>query len=108
MNKKKNSVYICLIFSIIILTSFSLANISYAADKSDSITLSQNDIIESSKSLYSYIKINEKLPESIKVSNKNYSTEQFLFSMSNTVICKKDNIKCYITIKSNFKKLTRV
>ncbi|MDR2967854.1 MAG: transglutaminase-like domain-containing protein [Methanobacteriaceae archaeon] len=103
MNKKRNLFSICLLASIIILSSLFLTNISYAADFNDSTTLSQNDIIKSSKSLYSYIYKNEKLPETIKILNKNYSTEQFLYLMSKTVINKKENLKNNITIKYNIK-----
>ncbi|MCL2115794.1 MAG: transglutaminase family protein [Methanobrevibacter sp.] len=104
MNKKRNLFSICLLFSIIILSSLFLTNISYAADLNDSTTLSQNEVVKSSKSLYNYINKNEKLPETIKVSNKNYSTEQFLYAMSKTVLSKKNNLKDNIPIKYNIKK----
>jgi len=101
MNKKKNLFSICLFVSIIFLSSFLLASISYAAD---SDTVSQDDIISSSKSLHNYINKNEKLPETIKVAKKNFSTEQFLYLMSKTVINKKNNLKDNISVKYNVKK----
>jgi len=110
MNKKSNLFSICLILSVIFLSSLVLANISYAtvlnaSDTSSQLnSLSQNSIIKSSKSLYKYIDKNEKLPETVKISKKKYSTEEFLYLMSKTVISKKNSLKGDILVKSNIKK----
>jgi len=104
MKKKGIMVFIFLIASTVILSSFTLINTSYGVDINDTSKVSQDDVIKSSKSLYRYIEKNEKLPEKIKVRNKTYSTEQFMYLMSKTVINKKNNVKSDIVIKNNIGK----
>jgi hypothetical protein len=107
MKKKGIMVFIILIASIVILSSSTTPNTSYGAGINDSSKISQDDVIKSSKSLYNYINKNKKLPENIKVEYKTYSTEEFMYLMSKTVINKKNNVKSDISIKNNIEKVKK-
>ena len=104
MKNKGILVFIILITSIVILSNSTAINASYGADVDDNSKVSQEDVVKSSKSLYNYINTNKKLPENINVKNNTYSTEEFMYLMSKTIINKKNNVKSDIAIKKNIKK----
>ncbi|MDR1721865.1 MAG: hypothetical protein LBR24_02315, partial [Methanobrevibacter sp.] len=60
--------------------------------------ISQNNIIKGSKALYNYLDNKRILPTTIVIDKKTYSTGEFLYLMSKTIVNKYNNNKKAITI----------